>query len=164
MNAEPFSEARVLVGMGRLAEARARLEEILRGDPRHKGALLLQAALLSEERQWPQALALYERAATFWPRCAEARNELARCLHALGRDEEALREAQAARALLPEDDNFRQASAVYLTLVWCHRELRQFREALAAAEDGLAMTTDAVLAQWASQVEQELNEAEKDEC
>ncbi len=164
MAADLIAEARVLVGMGRISDARTRLGQILREDPAHKGALLLEAALLSEERQWPQALDLCERAVTLWPRCAEAANELARCLHALGRDEEAIAHARAARALLPEDDNFKQASAVYLTLVWCHRELRQFREALAVAEEGLSVTADAVLAQWAGQVEQELNEAEKDEC
>ena len=53
---------------------------------------------------------------------------------------------------------------MYLTLVWCLRELRLFKEALAAAEEGLAAVPDAVLAQYASLVEQELAEAEKEEC
>jgi tetratricopeptide (TPR) repeat protein len=164
MDPELFVQARVLVGMGRLDEARPVLAEILRRQPDHHGALLLEGSLLTEDRKFPEALQVYERAARLWPRSAEARNALARCLHALGQDREALEHAEAARSLLPEGDNFSQTAAVYLTLVWCHRELREFREALAAAEEGLTTTPDAVLAHWASQVEQEMMEAEKDEC
>jgi acyl-CoA thioester hydrolase len=46
--------------------------------------------------------------------------------------------AHEARALLGEGDNFTQTAAVYLTLVWCLREMRRYREAIAAAEEGLA--------------------------
>jgi tetratricopeptide (TPR) repeat protein len=98
------------------------------------------------------------------PRSAEALDSLARCLHALARDAEALETALAARGLLGEGDNYREAAPVYLTLVWCLREMRRFREALAMAEEGLARTPDAILAQWASTVEEELAEAEKEEC
>lgn len=157
-------QARVLVGLGRRAEAEPLVGAVLAADPRHSGGLLLKAALVSEDRRWEEALALHERAVLASPRCAEARNARARCLHTMGRDEEALEEARAARALLGEGDNFRFASAVYLTLVWCLRELRRYREAVAAAEEGLERAPDAILAQWASQVEDELVEAEKEEC
>jgi tetratricopeptide (TPR) repeat protein len=161
---ERLRRARILGGLGRRQEAEPLLEGVLGEDPLNAGALLLKASFHAEDRDWTHAHALYERAARAWPRSAETRNELARCLHALGRDEEALEEAQAARAVLDEGDNFRFAAPVYLTLVWCFRELRRYREAIAAAEEGLARVQDAVLAQWATQVEGELAEAEKEEC
>ena len=162
--AERVQRARVLAGLGRGVEAGPLLEGVLAEDPDHAGALLLKAALCAEDRDWDRAHGLYLRAARAWPRSAEARNDLARCLHALGRDQEALEEAQAARALLDDPDNFRFASAVYLTLVWCLRELRRYREALEVAEEGLRRTPDAVLAQWASQVEEEVARAERERC
>ena len=67
-------------------------------------------------------------------------------------------------ALLGEGDNFRYAGSVYLTMVWCLRELRRYREALAVAEEGLRRTPDAVLAQWATQVEEDLARAERERC
>ena len=164
MDEEPFARVRVLVGMGRLEEARPLLAQILERDPHHLGALLLQGGLRIEERDFPGALALYEKAAREWPRSAEAHNAVARCLHALGRDREAIAHAETARSLLGEGDNFAQTAAVYLTLVWCHRELREYKEAVNAAEEGLAVAPDAILAQWASQVEMEMMEAEKEEC
>jgi tetratricopeptide (TPR) repeat protein len=161
---ERVRRARILGGIGRRPEAEPLLDGVLAEEPLHPGALLLKASFHAEDREWDRAHALYERAARAWPRSAEARNELARCLHALGRDEEALEEARAARVVLDEGDNFRFAAPVYLTLVWCLRELRRYREAIAAAEEGLERVQDAVLAQWATQVEGELAEAEKEEC
>ena len=159
-----FERARFLAVSGHGAEAHSALDEILGAEPSHLGALLLKAGLLLEARDGEEALFLYERAAHAWPRSAEAVNGLARGLHALGRDELALAAAEEARLLLGEADNFRHAAPVYLTLVWCLRELRLFKEALAVAEEGLAVIPDAVLAQYASLVEQELAEAEKERC
>ena len=161
---EAFARARTLAGMGRDEEAEAAVEKILAADPRHLGALLLSAWMASEDRDWDESLAITRRAASLWPRSAEARNALARCLHAMGRDEEALAAAVEARALLDVGDNAPQASAVYLTLVWCLRELRRYREAIAAAEEGLERAPDAVLAQWATQVQDEAIAAEKERC
>jgi len=67
-----FSRARTLAAMGRTAEAVALLTEILAVDPAHHGSLLLRADLHAEEREWEKALVLNERAATLWPRSAEA--------------------------------------------------------------------------------------------
>ena len=159
-----FDRARSLAASGRRDEALLALDAILAADPDHLGALHLKAELLLEDRRHEDAMLLYERGTRAWPRFAEAWNGLARHLHALGRDHEALRAAEEARRLLPEGENFRHAASVYLTLVWCLRERRLFREALAAAEEGLATTPDAVLAQYASLVEEELTEAEKEEC
>ena len=159
-----FDRARLLAATGRAAEAAALLAEILQDDPGHLGALILRASLHAEDRQWEEALALRQRAAELWPRSAEALNALARALHALGRDEEALAVAERARGLLGEGDNFVQTAAVYLTLVWCLRERRRFREAIAAAEEGLRRMPDAVLAQWATQIEEEMVAAERERC
>lgn len=159
-----LDRARALLVSGRRDEATAALDAILAGEPVHLGALQLKAGLLLEDREGEEALALYEMAARAWPRSAEAWNGLARGLHALGRDHDALAAAEAARELLGEGDNRLQTAPVYLTLVWCLRELRRFKEALAVAEEGLAAIPDAVLAQYASLVEQELAEAEKEEC
>jgi hypothetical protein len=82
----------------------------------------------------------------------------------MGRDAEALGPAEEARRLLPEGENFRQAAPVYLTLVWCLRELRRLREAVAMAEEGLARTPDVLLAEWATQVEEELARSERERC
>ena len=42
--------------------------------------------------------------------------------------------------------------------------MRRYREAIALAEEGLRRMPDAVLAQWATQVEDELVAAEKERC
>jgi tetratricopeptide (TPR) repeat protein len=162
--AAEFDRARVLAGIGRTAEAVTLLEGVLEAEPTHLGALVLRASLHGEDREWQEALALNERAARLWPRSAAALNALARCCHALGRDAEGVEVARAALAVLDEGDNGAQAAAVYLTLVWCLRELRRYKEAIAAAEEGLARMPDAVLAQWASQVEDELVAAERERC
>ena len=159
-----FDRARTLAAVGRTAEAVALLTELLETDPSHHGGLLLRAQLHAEDREWEKALVLNERAATLWPRSAEAVNALARRLHAMGRDQEAMKTAHEARSVLGEGDNFTQTAAVYLTLVWCLREMRRYREAIAVAEEGLARMPDAVLAQWATQIEEELIAAEKERC
>lgn len=165
MGAAPaLDRARLLLARGELREARRVLDGILAEVPGEVAALLLQAQILFEEREGDQALVLLRRAVASAPGSAEAWNALARGLHALARDDEALTAAESARALLGEGDNFRQIAPVYLTLLWCLREKRRFREALALAEEGLARTPDAVLAQWAGVVEEELAEAEKEEC
>ena len=158
-----FPAARRLAMLGR-PEAGASLDAVLARRPDHVPALLLRAALLQEERRDEVALGLCQRAVAASPRSAEAMNGLARCLHALGRDEEALATVRQAQALLDEGDNALQAAAVYLTQVWCLRELRRLPEALAAAEEGLVRSPDAVLAHWASVVEEELARAQRQRC
>ena len=159
-----LESARTLVVMGRGDEARATLCAILDRDPEHAGALSLLAEVLLQEREPERALELLRRAVAANPSCAESANLLARALHGLGRDEEALAAARHARSLLADPANFLQVAPVYLTLVWCLRELRLLREALEAAEEGLRHTSDAVLADWATVVEQELAATQKERC
>jgi len=159
-----FDQVRLMAARGSVEEALVALDALLQGAPDHLEALLLKAGLLLGAREGERALELYRRATVVRPRSAEALNGLARCLHALGRDDEALKAAEEARRSLGEGDNFRETAPVYLTIVWCLREKRRFREALAAADEGLARCPDAILAQWASLIEEELGEAEKEEC
>jgi tetratricopeptide (TPR) repeat protein len=159
-----IESARTLAALGRSEEARATLRAILECDPAHADALVLWGEMLLQDGRPERALAAASQAAAAQPGSAEARNLEARALHALGRDDEALASARAAEALLVRPENFRQVAPVYLTLVWCLRGLRRFREALEAAESGLRRTPDAVLAEWASVVEQELAEAEQERC
>ena len=159
-----LTHAQLLASRGQTGEAHLRLDAMLAAQPEHLGALLLKARLLLEARRDHDALALLDRAVSAWPRSAQALDARARCLHALGRDEEALAHAREARALLGEGDNFRHAGSVYLTMVWCLREMRRYREALEVAEEGLRRTPDAVLAQWASQVEEDIVRAERERC
>jgi tetratricopeptide (TPR) repeat protein len=156
--------ARLLLAQGRGEEAGRLLDEVLASDPAHEEALLLQAERKLEARDEDEALTLARRASALWPRSSLARSGLARCLHALHDDDAALFEAREALRLLPEGANFRHAAPVYLTLVWCLREKRLLREALATAEEGLARVGDAVLAHWAGTVEEELAAAEQEEC
>jgi protein O-GlcNAc transferase len=159
-----LESARTLVFLGRGAEARATLSAILERDPEHPGALALMGEVLLQDREPEEALGLLRRAVAADPSSVESSNLLARALHVLRRDQEALAEARRAQALLADPRNFLQIAPVYLTLVWCLRETRQLREALEAAEEGLGRTPDAVLADWATVVEQELAASEKERC
>jgi tetratricopeptide (TPR) repeat protein len=159
-----FETARLLAARGQAAQASEILDRLLEREPAHVSALLLKGQLRLDARDGEDALSFYERARLAAPESAEAGNGLARCLHALGRDEAALVAAQQARSLLGVGDNFRHAASVYLTLVWCLREMRQYQQALDLASEGLERCPDAILAQWATLVEEELAEAQKEEC
>ena len=161
---ETFTRAQLLASRGDAAEAHRCLDTLLGDEPSHLGALLLKARLLLEARDDEPALSVLDRAVAAWPRSAAALDARARCLHALGRDEEGLADARSAQALLNEGDNFRYAGSVYLTMVWCLREMRRYREALEVAEEGLRRTPDAVLAQWASTVEDDVARSERERC
>jgi tetratricopeptide (TPR) repeat protein len=159
-----YERARLLAARGSPESALEALDGLLVESPGHVGALLLKASLLGERRDLEEALPLCERAVALAGGSAEAWNALARCLHGLGRDDQALAAAERARGLLAEADNVRFAGPVYLTLLWCLREKRRYLEALGAAEEGLSRCGDAILAQWASVVEEELAAAQKEEC
>lgn len=163
-DAADVERARMLAAEGELTAALRILEALLEREPEGQQALLLKGGVLLQLREEEGALACLEHAASLAPESAEAQNGLARCLHAMGRNEEALARALVARELLKRPENFAQTAPVYLTLVWVHRDERRFREALQAAEQGLALCADAVLAQWASVVEEELEEAEQERC
>lgn len=159
-----LDRAKSLAFRGDRTEALEVVGRVLAAEPDRIDALVLQATLLLEQREGDEALAVWQRAASLAPRSAEVLNGLARCRHALGDDEGGLAAAEEARAVLGEGDNFRHRGAVYLTMVWCLRELRRYKEALEVAEEGLSGMPDAVLAQWAAVVEEEWAESQKEEC
>ncbi|MET0553536.1 MAG: tetratricopeptide repeat protein [Vicinamibacteria bacterium] len=159
-----LESARTLAALGRGREARATLDAILERDPGHPAALVLLGEVLLHDRDAQAALAAASRAAAADEGSAEARNLEARALHALGRDEEALASARKAQSLLSGPGGFRQVAPVYLTLVWCLRALGRLAEALETAEEGLRRTPDAVLAEWAGVVEQDLAAAQEERC
>ncbi|HEX6738640.1 MAG TPA: hypothetical protein VF310_10225 [Vicinamibacteria bacterium] len=161
---EELARARGLALQGRHQAALTLVDTVVDEWPDHVPAVRLKAELLAKAGAAEAALALYERAASLAPRSVDALNDWARALHELGRNEEALVPAEQARALLADPAQAVQAPAVYLTLLWCYRELRRYKEALAAAEEGLARTPDAVLTEWATVVEQELAHAERERC
>ena len=162
MSAAPaLDRARLLLARGKADEALRAADEALVHEPHHLGALLFKAALRLESREGEEALRLCDQAVAAWPRSSEAWNGLARCRHALGNDAGGLLAAEEARHLLGEGDNSRQAAPVF---VWCLREMGKYREALDVAEEGLARIPDAILAQWAATLEEELAEAEKEGC
>jgi tetratricopeptide (TPR) repeat protein len=162
--AERVREARLLAATGRAAEALDAAEAILDEWPEDVPAELLKAGLLHQRGAGEAAMALFDRAVALGPASVEAWNERARCLHELRRDDEALESARRARELLSTSTDAAQVPAVYLTLLWCLREKRLYREALDAAEECLARTPDAVVAEWAGQIEQELAQAERERC
>lgn len=157
-------EARLLAHQGRAGQAQDLLARLLAAHPGYVPALLLEGQLLDESRQPLLALARYERATTLAPGSAAAWNARARLLRALGRGDEALGAAARARELLALEENFAETGPVYLTMLLCLRDQQRYPEALAAAEEGLSRTPDAVLAEWASQVEQELARAQEERC
>jgi tetratricopeptide (TPR) repeat protein len=159
-----LARSRGLALQGRADEALQAVDAALDEQPDHAAAVRLKAELLAASGAAEAALALYERAARLAPRSVAALNDWARALHEVGRDQEALGTAEQARALLADPAQGPLAPAVYLTLLWCYRGLRRYKEALAAAEEGLARTPDAVLAEWASVVEEELAHAERERC
>jgi tetratricopeptide (TPR) repeat protein len=162
--ADTLAHARALFARGEREAALEALDQALAARPDHLPTLMLKGTLLLEARQEEAALSVHRQAAAAWPRSSEALCGLARCLHLLGRNEEGLALAEEACRLLGEADNFRQAGPVYLTLVWCLRDLRRLDEALRVAEIGLGRTADALLAEWASVLEEELAAAERERC
>jgi len=157
-------EARLLATQGRRPEAIESLDRVLAEAPDDVAALLLRGRLRLEERDSPGARLDLERAARLAPRSAEALNGLARSRLADGLAAEALELSERAGALLGEGDNFIQTGPVYLTRVWCLREQRRYREALAAVEEGLRRCDDALLAEWGETLEEELAESERERC
>jgi tetratricopeptide (TPR) repeat protein len=161
---EALLEARLLAARGEPSAALAAVDEVLQADPDQPEALLVRAEALQALQREPEAESALRRAIALDPDSAAAWNALARLLHATARDVEALEAAESAHRQLGLPRNARHVSAVALTLLWIHREARRYREAIACAEEGLARCPDAVLAQWATDVQREWDAADKDRC
>ncbi|HEY7410801.1 MAG TPA: tetratricopeptide repeat protein [Vicinamibacteria bacterium] len=158
-----FQEARVLALVERREDALALLDQVLAAVPNHLGALVLRSDVLCALGRPGEALVYAREAVQGWPTAAVAHSALARCLEALGQAPEALQAAQESRRLLAGAEPG-EAAVVFATLVGCLRHARLFREALAAALEGHERTGDAILAEWAVEIEQELAAAERERC
>jgi tetratricopeptide (TPR) repeat protein len=157
-------EARFLALTGQPEQAWELLHGLLRDDPDCLPALLLAGELLERSRQPERALAHFEQACHVAPDSAAAWNARASGLRGLGRAAEALAAAERAHGLLALEPNRGESASAHLTLLLCLRDLRRYREALAVAEEGLARTPDAVLAEWADTLQQEWEQAERERC
>ncbi len=140
------------------------MQALLRADPACLPALLLAGELLDTRRQPERALECYERACRAAPESAAAWGARALELRTLERPAEALAAAEQACRLVTQARNRDQAAPAHLALLLCLRDLRRYREALAAAERGLALTPDAVLAEWADTLQHEWALAERERC
>jgi ADP-ribose pyrophosphatase YjhB (NUDIX family) len=69
-----------------------------------------------------------------------------------------------ARAAALKARDVRMGSVVYPQLIEVLRTERRFREALEAAEEGLALTHDPLIARLADEIADQLAEAEKERC
>jgi ADP-ribose pyrophosphatase YjhB (NUDIX family) len=71
---------------------------------------------------------------------------------------------KSARAAALKAKDVRTASVVYPQLIEVLRAQRLFREALEAAEEGLALTHDPLIARLADEIADQLAEAEQERC
>jgi predicted Zn-dependent protease len=158
-----FQEARTLALVGMPDAALVLLDQMLAAVPGSLEALALRSEVLRKEGRDQESLAAADQAVARWPLSAIAHDARARILDKLGRAEEALAEAEEALrhvdTVLPGE-----AAGVFLTVVTCLRQARRYREALAIALAGHERTGDAVLAEWAAEIERELAAAERERC
>lgn len=90
-----------LHGMGRLEEADAQYDRLIRADPANAQALQLKGVLRHQEGDDEAALALIDQALTLDPNYADAHANRGHVLHALGRAEDALAAFNMAVFLAP---------------------------------------------------------------
>ena len=96
-----LQRAVVLHQGGKLAEARALYEQVLRGQPRNFDALHLLGTIMAQTGQRGEAVDLIGRAIAVQPRDATAHYNLGNVLRDLGRTEEAIASYDRALALNP---------------------------------------------------------------
>ena len=96
--------------------------------PRHVRALNNLGILLMGRGEWHDAQALFRDGALLWRENAEIHGNLAQCLQAMGRHEEALESFEAAFALDPDAARLRPFQ-LYSLLQVCAREQLEAQEA-----------------------------------
>jgi tetratricopeptide (TPR) repeat protein len=89
-------KAECLIGLGRSSEATAELDELLAKDNQHFPSLLARASIYREQREFPQAIALLQRAVSIKSADYLAHFRLSQALRSAGSTAEA--DAEAARA------------------------------------------------------------------
>jgi len=109
---DSMSEGELAVGLARAkmrlnhsdnAGAERILRELSERYPDDYQVLIQLADLEFSLKQYPQALVSYQRAGGGWYGYAQLHSSMAKALHALGRDREALDQCRLAEALGPRD-------------------------------------------------------------
>jgi predicted O-linked N-acetylglucosamine transferase (SPINDLY family) len=103
-----LAQALALHRSGRLDEAGALYNRLLRADPEHEQVLELMAAVLIQQSRMPEAIRLMQRALGRHPRNINLLNNLGAALLTLGRNEDALRVLDRALALDAKDPTARK--------------------------------------------------------
>ena len=100
---EAFQRAAALHGQGRLREAEALYENILRNDNRHFDAIFCLGFIRLQQNRFADAEALFRRAIKINKKSADAEHHLANALTALGRLDDAVGHYRNALDLKPRD-------------------------------------------------------------
>ena len=79
-------------------------------------------------------------------------------------DDDRIAALHLARSLARDAKDVRAASLAYPPLIGLLREARRYKEALAVAEEGLALTHDPMIARLADEVAHEFAQAEQERC
>jgi tetratricopeptide (TPR) repeat protein len=127
-----FRESAGLYLKGNLADAEQIIQELLRRQPTHFGALQLLAAIASRTGRGEQAAELFGQAIALKPDSADAYNNRGIVLRDLGRYREALDDHDRAIALKPDAaDGYSNRGAVLRNLGHPHDALASYDRAIA---------------------------------
>ena len=149
-----LATAAALHRQGRLAEADALYQDILRGNPRHFDALHLRGVIALQTRRWEEGVALVRDAIALNGSVPEAHDNLGNGLRELHRFDEALASFDRAIALRPGDARLHRNRGSALQSLGRHEEaLASFATAFALQPDleflpGMLAHTRMTICDW----------------
>jgi predicted O-linked N-acetylglucosamine transferase (SPINDLY family) len=149
-----LATAAALHRQGRLAEADALYQDILRSDPSHFDALHLRGVIALQTRRWEDGVALVRDAIALNGNVPEAHDNLGNGLRELRRFDEALASFDRAIALRPGDARLHRNRGSTLQSLDRHEEaLASFAKAFALQPDleflpGMLTHTKMTLCDW----------------
>jgi predicted O-linked N-acetylglucosamine transferase (SPINDLY family) len=149
-----LATAAALHRQGRLAEAEALYQDILRGDPRHFDALHLRGVIALQTRRWEDGIALVRDAIALNGNVPEAHDNLGNGLRELRRYDEALASFDRAIALRPGDARLHRNRGSTLQSLDRHEEaLASFANAFALQPEleflpGMLVHTKMAICDW----------------
>jgi hypothetical protein len=134
--AEAMARAAALFGAGKLQDAQALCEDILRGDARHFYALHLAAAIAARRGEWDECIRRASRALEVQPGHAEVLANRGTALRMLNRFDEALADYDRALAAAPRSPEALNNRGVALAAMNRHAEaIESYSRALASKPD-----------------------------
>jgi tetratricopeptide (TPR) repeat protein len=129
-----FYRGLALSGLGRMEEAEMSLRQAIeQSGEKHVASLVKLASMLSNQKRFAEAEPLARKSTELDATAWLAQFELARALHGLNRPEDALRAAEAAKALRPDFPK------LYLVLINIHIRRGDSRGVLAAMDEYLRL-------------------------